>query len=147
MNATAHSPQGPPSAKSRARPRCSSSYLALCSALVFAGLALVSMPGRAQDERKFNITLPAAELSDALKQIAQQTGEDILFTADSVAGIRIQPLSGRMSARTAIQRLLSGTQLEVLPGGSDSLVVREKPPVARPSPKPVTPAPVEPVTP
>jgi iron complex outermembrane receptor protein len=147
MNATAHSPQGPPSAKSRARPKCSSSYLSLCSALVFAGLALVSMPGRAQDERKFNITLPAAELSDALKQIAQQTGEDILFTADSVAGIRIQPLSGRMSARTAIQRLLSGTQLEVLPGGSDSLVVREKPPTARPSPKPVTPTPVEPVTP
>ena len=89
-------------------------------------------PARAQDERQFNIALPAAPLSDALKQIAQQTGEDILFTTESVAGIRSQPISGRMSARAAVELLIAGTPLEVLPGGSRSLVVRKVAPVATP---------------
>ncbi|MBA2587138.1 MAG: TonB-dependent receptor plug domain-containing protein, partial [Alphaproteobacteria bacterium] len=91
---------------------------------------LVSAPAGAETERQFDIALPAAVLSDALKQIAQQTGEDILFTADSVAGLHTPPLRGRMSARTAVRRLLSGSGLEVLPGGSDSLVVRKTPGLA-----------------
>ncbi|HEU4550649.1 MAG TPA: TonB-dependent receptor [Rhizomicrobium sp.] len=113
-------------------------------------MILVSAPARADTERQFEIALPAVPLSDALKQIAQQTGEDILFTADSVVGIRTAPLRGRMSARIAVQRLLSGTGLEVLPGGSNSLVVREahaaivSPSQLPPSTSPVPPA-AEPV--
>ena len=131
--------------RSRARSKTSCSPLALCAAL--AGLAL-STPVQAQDEHRFDIALSAAALSDALNQVAQQTGEDILFTADSVSGIRTAPISGRMSARSAVQHLLSGTRLEVLPGSSHSLVVREKPATPAPSPPIETaakPEPAEPV--
>jgi iron complex outermembrane receptor protein len=108
----------------------------LLSAFVLAGLVFAVEPVRAQDERQFAIALPAAPLSDSLKLIAQQTGEDILFTADSVAGIRSRPLLGRMSARAAVQMLIAGTPLEVLPGGSRSLVVRKVASAAAPVEKP-----------
>jgi iron complex outermembrane receptor protein len=134
-----HLPSTLPPDRPRVNSKNSSSSLALCAALTFAGLVLVTAPADAEPERQFNVALPAAALSDALKQIAQQTGEDILFTANSVAGIHTPPLRGRMSARTAVQRLLYGTGLEVLPGGLDSLVVRETPAAPPPPPTPASP--------
>jgi iron complex outermembrane receptor protein len=100
--------------------------------LVFIGLVCAAAPARSQQERQFDITLPAVPLSDALKLVAQQTGEDILFTADSVAGIRSRTLSGRMSARVAVQMLIAGTHLEVLADGTHSLVVRNVAPATLP---------------
>jgi iron complex outermembrane receptor protein len=117
--------------------KVSSSPLALLSALALAGVLATTVPSHAQDERQFDIALPGAALSDALKQIAQQTGEDILFTADSVAGIRAPAVSGKMSVRAAVQRLIAGTRLEMLPGGAHSLVVRERLAQAAPIAKPV----------
>jgi len=108
-------------------------------------MVFAAPPARAQDERQFDIALAAAPLSEALKQIAQQTGEDILFTADSVAGLRSRAISGRMSARTAIQMLIAGTRLEVLPGGSRSLVVRRMAPDAQPVEKASATATAEPL--
>ena len=107
---------------------------------------MMAAPAHAQEEHRFDIALSAAALSDALNQVAQQTGEDILFTADSVTGIRSAPVSGRMSARAAVQRLLAGTSLEVLPGGSHSLVVRERVAASAP-PHPILPPAPEPVQP
>ena len=125
MSSPAHSSLPFPPERRRARGGIAWPGLALVFfALAFTGL-LYAAPARAQEERQFDIALPAAPLSDTLKLIAQQTGEDILFTADSVAGIRSRPLFGRMSVRAAVQMLIAGTRLEVLPGGSRSLVVRK----------------------
>src|SRR4051812_9206152 len=132
-------PPGRPRARGGAR-----SGLARLPALVLAGM-MFATTARAQDERQFDIALPDAPLSDALKQIAQQTGEDILFTTESVAGIRSRPVLGRMSARTAIEMVIAGTRLEVLPGGSRSLVVRKVVTAAAPVEKAGAPEVAEPV--
>src|SRR3569833_2079378 len=95
MSSPAHPSPSLPPGRPRAR-GVAWSGLARLSALVLAGMVFAAS-ARAQDERQFDIALPAASLSDALKQIAQQTGEDILFTTESVAGIRSRPASGRMS--------------------------------------------------
>lgn len=112
-------------------------------------ITLWAKPLAAQEEHQYDIALPQLALSDALKQIAQQTGEDILFTADSVAGIHSQPLTGKMSAYRAVELLVSGTGLEVRPGGSKSLVVRQTLPqaVAAPVKTPVVAPPEAPAQP
>ena len=47
-------------------------------------------------------TLPAQPLSDSLKAIAQQTGQNILFTPQAVAGFSAPELQGRMTGREAV---------------------------------------------
>jgi iron complex outermembrane receptor protein len=99
---------------------------ALSSSLLLgsAAIAYGTAPAQAQDADSANISVPALPLSAALKVIAQQTGVDILFTPDSVSGLKTEPLSGRMSARQAIGLLIENTELEVISGGPGSLVVR-----------------------
>ena len=144
MSCVAHLLPSLPPGRPRARGKTGCSLRMLLFVLIAIGLGLASSPGRAQDDRQFDITLPRGTLSEALKSIAQQTGEDILFTTDSVAGISARPLTGRMSAFRAVQLLISGTPLEVVPGGTRSLVVRVKPagspvrPLPAPEPSGIT---------
>jgi len=81
----------------------------------------------AQETGEFNIAIPALPLSEALKQVAQQTGEDILFIPETVAGVQTKPLIGKMGAQHAVELLIADSQLEVLAGGPGSLVVRRVP--------------------
>ena len=62
-----------------------------------------------------------------------------------MAGIRSRPLSGRMSVRAAVQILVSGTGLEVVPSGSRSLVVRKAALAPAPVEKASIPEAVEPI--
>ena len=63
-------------------------------------------------------------LSDALRKVAQRTGENILFTPESVAGLRAPPISGQMNAQQAVAMLTRGTNLQVMSDGPNGLIVR-----------------------
>jgi outer membrane receptor for ferric coprogen and ferric-rhodotorulic acid len=45
----------------------------------------------------------------------RRTGESILFTPESVEGLRAPAISGEMSAQQAVSLLTRGTDLEVCP--------------------------------
>jgi outer membrane receptor protein involved in Fe transport len=68
-------------------------------------------------------TLPAQPLSDSLKAVAQQTGQNILFTPQAVAGFSAPELQGRMTGREAVDALLAGTGLGADPDGNGGLII------------------------
>ena len=63
-------------------------------------------------------------MSDALRSVAQKTGESILFTPESVEGLKAPAISGDMDARQAVSMLTKGTDLEVVSDGGSGLIVR-----------------------
>lgn len=98
-----------------------------------AGLALVTVvaaaPGLAMAQaapRPMRITLAVQPMSKALEQLARQTGTDILFTPDGVAGISAPALSGTFDAETAVRRLIVGTPLQVTRDARGALIIRPR---------------------
>ncbi|MDE1150058.1 MAG: TonB-dependent receptor [Azospirillaceae bacterium] len=76
------------------------------------------------------IQLPSQALAASLEAVSRQTDTNILFTPDMVAG-RIAPaLSGPMTVRDAVARLLAGSGLEAVPDAGGGLVVRKMVPHA-----------------
>lgn len=82
-------------------------------AALMAGAAMALMPEAAQafqqDEQSFN--LPEQDLGSALRSVAADAGLELYISARELEGRRSAPLSGKMTAREAIERLLRGTGL------------------------------------
>jgi TonB-dependent receptor len=91
--------------------------------ILFGSVAVLSIhaAAAAQDTQ---ISLQEQPMSDALRSVAQKTGESILFTPESVEGLRAPAISGQMSAQQAVSMLTRGTDLEVLSDGTNGLIVR-----------------------
>jgi len=88
------------------------------------GVAILALSSGGVFAQTADISVPELPLSDALKAIARQTGENILFTPDSVSGLKAHALSGQMSAREAVDELIRGINLEAVSDGHGGLIVR-----------------------
>lgn len=84
-------------------------YHLMSGVAVVAGLMAVSAPAGAQEARAFDI--PAGSLADGLNRFAAQSGQQIFFSGDLVAGLRTPGLRGRHLPATALDRLLAGSGL------------------------------------
>ncbi len=82
-----------------------------------------------------NFALPVQSLSDSLKAVAQQTGQNILFTPEAVVGLVAPELRGQMSSRDAVNALLRGTNLGADPDGNGGLIVHTLGGAARADPQ------------
>src|SRR5579863_916949 len=91
--------------------------------VLFGSVAVLSIhaAAAAQDTA---INLQEQPLSDALRTVAQKTGESILFTPESVEGLKAPAISGTMNAQQAVSMLTQGTDLEVVSDGNNGLIVR-----------------------
>jgi iron complex outermembrane recepter protein len=96
----------------RARLALGAAIYALCTGWAFAQSAALS--------------LPEQPLGQSLKEIARQTGTNILFTPETVAGRRAHVLNGTMDAQEAVKSLVQGTDLESVSDGSGGIIVRHK---------------------
>jgi outer membrane receptor protein involved in Fe transport len=65
--------------------------------------------GQAQDQYVFD--LPAETLAQALRDVALQTGRNVIAPADLVGTQQSAPLAGTFTPEQAVQRLLAGTGL------------------------------------
>src|SRR4051812_35494881 len=92
--------------------------------VLFGSVAVLSINAAAAAQQSANISLQEQPLSDALRSVAQKTGESILFTPESVAGLRAPAISGQMDAQQAVSMLTRGTNLEVVADGNNGLIVR-----------------------
>jgi len=99
------------------------SRMRVLRSVLCAGAAILSInaAAAAQDAK---LSLSEQPMSDALRSVAQKTGESILFTPESVQGLRAPAISGDMDARQAVSMLTRGTDLEVVSDGSSGLIVR-----------------------
>ncbi|MFC5343393.1 TonB-dependent receptor domain-containing protein (plasmid) [Brevundimonas staleyi] len=94
-------------------------YILGCGAA--AAAVVLAMPAAAQ-ERSFNI--PAQDLASAISVFGRQSGLQIVAPADHIAGLRSQPVVGRMDARTALRQLIAGAGLETASDNGDIIILR-----------------------
>lgn len=95
----------------------------LATAAPLAALAALHAPAAQAQEVSHSYDIAAQPLADALRQYARESGRDIIAPATLVAGKRSKAVRGRLSADSALSRLLTGTGLvvEVVDG---SIVLR-----------------------
>lgn len=68
--------------------------------------------GAKQDKKAFDVPAGAAE--QALKQFSQQSGLQVVFAPDVTDGVRTPAVKGEFTPMEALNRLLSGTGLDVI---------------------------------
>ncbi|MDO9403054.1 MAG: TonB-dependent receptor [Polaromonas sp.] len=101
---------------------------AFAAALAATGLVtsgLLASPAWAQAEAAaYDISLPAQPLSQALAALSRQTGVQVLAAGDVVANRTAPAVSGRLTARQALERLIAGGGLQVRSAGQTLTVER-----------------------
>lgn len=65
-------------------------------------------------KRDFNI--PAGTAASTLKQFVQQSGIELLYSSDAIAGAETKSVSGQLAPREALRRMLAGSALVVAEG-------------------------------
>lgn len=103
--------------------------VALCVLAPVIGAASTPPP-----RKRFEI--PAAEAIQALRQFAAQSGLQVIYSGDAIAGVRTSGIKGEYSPREALERMLAATALAVREdpaSGALAIVVPDDP---RPPPSP-----------
>lgn len=77
----------------------------------FLALALAAV---AQNAAPKNFNVPAGDAAAALKTFSQQAGVEVLFPTDAAQGVRTNAVSGSLTPRAALERLVAGTGFEVV---------------------------------
>ena len=78
------------------------------------------------EDKTFTIDLAAGSTTDLLRELIQQTNDNVLFKPDMTRGLKSQQLRGRYTTEQALQKLLTGTPLEVFRDSVGTLVIRQK---------------------
>lgn len=83
----------------------------------------------AHAEDLFEFKIESQPLETALLEFADQTGTQVAIAGESIARVTTKGVSGRMTPRLALARLIEDSNLEILPAGerSYSLVVTQAP--------------------
>ena len=88
-----------------------------CALLASVATAALSAPAQAQQQAEapprapVRIDVEAQDLDNALKDFARQSGADIVYSPDLVAGRTSRTVQGRLGVAQALERLLQGTGL------------------------------------
>lgn len=100
-------------------------YALLCALSMSAALAaqaLAPSTAHAQGRAAQAFDLPAGQLADALVALGRQAQVQVLFSPDSVAGLRAPAVSGSMTPQAALDRLLARSGLVAVPSGNGFMV-------------------------
>lgn len=89
----------------------------LLRSLLVAGTALAALPAAAATPADVAFDIRAQPVQSALARFAEQTGVQLLYPYDRVAGLRTEGVRGRMSPEAALTRLIAGTGLRVARSG------------------------------
>jgi hypothetical protein len=85
------------------------------------GLAL-GVPARAADDARRAYDILAGDALVTLKQFTAQSGAQVLYSADELAGAKTRAIRGRFSAREALEALLAGNRLDVAEDGATGVL-------------------------
>ena len=80
------------------------------AAVLSLGLSLAA----AADAGRKPYNLPAGDAAATLKQFSAQSGEQIVYPVAQVSGAKTNAVSGDLTAREALDRMVAGTDLEVV---------------------------------
>ncbi len=82
--------------------------------VLLATAALPALGAADGTVRKFDIA--AGDAASALRQFAQQSGVELLYSPDEIAGTETKPVHGEMPPRAALDLMLQSTKLTVTQG-------------------------------
>ena len=94
--------------------------------LVFACVIAVRLGSGEAFAQTRAIHIPAQSLTQSLNSVARQTGANILFSPESVRNLSASAIDGTMTAQDAVERLIAGTDLEIVQDGNGALIVRAR---------------------
>ncbi len=92
--------------------------------LLFAAASL-TIGSTSAEAMEMDFNIPAQTLSSALKTFAEDTGLQMLYSSDTVKGIRSSRLNGRHQPKEALNILLGGTGLSFKFTDSNTVVVQK----------------------
>ena len=78
-----------------------------------AGLIVATIAQQAAAAEPTTFKIPAQSMQTALPLFAKQSGIQLLFPYNEVAGFRAQSVNGRMAPDVALQRLIAGSGLKI----------------------------------
>lgn len=111
------------------------SRLVLGSGIALGALAATLSAGAAaqpqtQPQGQLQVySIDSQTLDGALKSFARQSGVQILFSQEDVAGLHSPPLNGQFTVDAALSHLLGGNGLSAVHAGPNIIVVRSAEPV------------------
>ncbi len=111
-------------------PRWLPLQLTLAIAIAFsmpAAAQAQAQPGPEAGPEATPISIAAQPLGDALNELAAATGTPIAFSQALVAGKTAPAVSGRLTPREAVERLLLGSGLRAEPRGASGIVITAPP--------------------
>ncbi len=76
--------------------------------------ALLALSASAAPKANSSYQLEPGDAAVTLKNFAQQSGEQIVYTTESVRGVQTKAVAGSLSARAALEQMLAGTDLVVV---------------------------------
>lgn len=80
-----------------------------------------------------SVEIAAGELAQSLEELSRQLGIQILYDADRLKGMKSPSIAGPLTARNALDQLLTGTSLKVQGGGDSFLITTGPSRMSRPS--------------
>jgi outer membrane receptor protein involved in Fe transport len=109
--------------------------LRACCAWFGLGVAAIAATADPRAE-SFSFDLPAGKAERTLKQLAEQTGVEVVFSTTLAAGVQTRAVRGTYTAIAAAQRMLDGTSLHANRDGSVGAIIvsRREPPRAAAGP-------------
>ncbi len=94
-----------------------------CCAILLALSTVFSVASAHETEDTIRFRIEAQDLGSALNEFALQSGKEILFIEDAIAGKTSQRVAGSFKLRDALRRLLAGTSLEHRVNELDTILV------------------------
>ena len=92
-------------------------------------MIVTSTPAMAAGPARRSFAVPAGDALTTLNVFSAQSDGKVLYSADAVAQVRTNAVLGEFSAREALDRMLAGTELEVVQKErGEALTIRRKPP-------------------
>ncbi|WP_175653254.1 TonB-dependent siderophore receptor [Pseudomonas sp. Marseille-P9899] len=95
----------------------------LVSALPAGTLQAAETSTREAQAQRFDFTIGAQPLADALDQFSAQSGYQVIYQSSQVGGLRSPGVQGRLSADEAIQRLTEGTGARLTQPNANSFLL------------------------
>src|SRR5690606_3189170 len=79
---------------------------------ILLSFGLVLAASGAEPRKAFDV--PAGIATETLKRFAQQAGQQVVYPANDVQGVRTNEVKGELTAQEGIDTLLAGTRLRAV---------------------------------
>ncbi|MBI5268166.1 MAG: TonB-dependent receptor [Burkholderiales bacterium] len=105
-------------------PRLIVQPLVLAAFIACSGGVHAQAPAAAAAGAQFTFDIPAQPAADALPRFIEQTRFQLLYSPEAVNGVTTRAVTGAMTAREALARMLAGSGIEIADTGHNAATLR-----------------------